>query len=382
MVEKRVLIVDFNHMAHTYYNSQFKPTIRVIQNGVPVLKETTIQNGTIKAIHRWSNGGVNPTAVCFDRPVACRKSFFEQSFPEMKKGTDNEYKGGRARMSSDMMEGIEDTERIFKNSGVSVFSAMNYESDDLIQACVKRAKEKYPGMPIDVVTNDADLLPLVDDTVSVFFRSRKGTYAESEEYSKLHYIQVTPRNYSEVIEDLSSYRGFTIPYNSILLHKLLRGDSADKIGRKDISRMFSPKKYNAMIEEMIKDGVDFESVFRYDEPKYKILYRGSDEEFKGTLEEALKSPDRTKLYQKVCNPAKLDEIIALLSKYSDLNTEQLGVVEKLYWGMNLNQAYPSTDPMISRRPYVLNEKGHGDINPFNEIELQKMASALKINIIR
>lgn len=381
-MEKRVVIVDFNHMAHSYYHSQHRLSIQVEQDGNSVTKDTTIQNGTIKCLYKWSNHGHNPMAVCFDRPVPARKAFFQSCFSDMKVGTDSEYKGGRERMPDAMFEAISDVERVLRNSGVSCFAEHNYEADDLIFACIKRAKEKYPGLPIDVVTNDADLLPLVDDAVSVFLRSRTGTFAEDKSYEKLHYIQVTPRNYQTVIENLSAYKGFLMPYNSILLHKLLRGDVSDKFGRKDISRMFSAKKYNAMIEAMMDDLVNFEEVFRYGSATYKILYKGTDEEFAGTLEDALSSPDKGKLYQKMGNSEELDAIITLLAEYSNLSKEQLDVVEKVYWGMNLNQVYPNSDKRLARREYVLNERGHGDINTFNEFDLQNSVRPLRINLIK
>lgn len=381
MVNKRVVIVDFNHMIHTYYYSQHRLSVRVVENGESIEKDTTIQNGTLKSIFRWSNHGINPTAICFDRPVPARKSFFYESFPDMVLGTDKEYKGGREKMPQAMFDAGADVERILRAAGVSCFAVPNYEADDLIYACVKRAKEKYPGMPIDVITNDADMLPLVDDTVSVFLRSKKGTFAEDKSIEKLHYIQVTPRNFEAVVENLSAYKGFKIPYNTLLLHKLLRGDISDKFGRKDISKMFSASKYNAMIEAMQEDRVNFAEVFRYGDPTYKILYKGTDEPFNGTLEEALKSPDKGKLYQKIGNSEELDGILTLLKEYSSISDEQLEAVEKVYWGMNLNQVYPNSNPSVARRAYVIGKKGIPDIEQFKEVELQKMASTLQIKLI-
>lgn len=379
-MNKRVIIVDFNHMAFNFYWMQSKTNFSctVMENGVPVEKKTGIQNGTIKNIHRWSKGGTFPTAVCFDRPVPARKAFFAEAFPDMELGTDNEYKGGRERMPEDMFEGISDAESILRRAGVSVFSQNGYEADDLIYACVKRAKVKFPGMPIDIITNDADLLPLVDETVSVFLRSKKGTYAVDKSIEKNHYIQITPDNYQEVVEDLSAFKGFKLPYNTILLYKLLRGDASDKYKRKDISRMFSPNKFNAMIENMERDGVEMGRIFRYGDPQSKILYRDTGEEFKGTLKEALASPDKSRLYMKIQNTKEIDEIKELLHHYSSLSDEQLDHIEKTYWGMNLNQIYPSkTNP---RRAFVVGKNGVGDIEQYDEIELQKQLNPLQIRL--
>lgn len=48
MGNKRVVIVDFNHMIHTYYYSQHRLSVRVVENGESIEKDTTVQNGTLK----------------------------------------------------------------------------------------------------------------------------------------------------------------------------------------------------------------------------------------------------------------------------------------------------------------------------------------------
>lgn len=374
---KRVVIVDFNHMVHTYFYSQHRLSARVEENGESVEKDTTIQNGCLKAIARWSSQGTNPTAVCFDRPVPARKAFYQNALG-MTIGTDKEYKAGREKMPDMMFQGVADSERILRASGVSCFAQHNYEADDLIFACIQRAKVKYPDLPIDVVTNDADLLPLVDDRVSVFLRSKSGTYAESKDIEKMKYIQVTPRNFVEVVSGLSAYRGFYMPYNTLLLHKLLRGDPSDNFRRKDISKMFPMKKYNAMMEVFINDYVNLQEIFRYGVPQYKILYKGTDEEFNGTLEDALTSPDKGKLYQKIRNSEELDCILEILKEYTELDEEQLKAVESLYWGMNLNQPYVNADPSLCRRAYVVGGRNE-DIHEFDMSKLRNMCAPLRIN---
>ena len=378
-METHVVIVDFNHMLHTYYNSQHRLSINVSMYGTVEQKDTTMQNGTIKNIFRWSNYGYNPTAVCFDRPVLPRKAFFQSAFGSMKVGTGEEYKGNRGGMPGDMMVASRDTMGILTSGGVSCYAEDGYEADDLIKACVDRARIKYPGMHIDIVTNDADLLPLVDETVSVYLRSRKGTFAEDKNYEKTHYIEVTPRNYQLIVEGLSAYDKFYMPYNVMLLHKLLRGDSSDQFGCKDIKKLFPPTKWNAMLLKMQEDGVNFSTAFRYGSPRLKILYRDTGEEFKGSMQEALASPDRGRLYQKVCNPAELDTIIDLLRRYSPLTDEQLSRVEKLYWGMNLNMLYPNADKRLFRKPYIVGD--NNDINPYESNALRKAATVLQINLV-
>lgn len=378
---KRVIIVDFNHQAHTYFHSKFRLSARIRSGNDMIDKDTTVQNGCIKNIFKWTNKGKNPCAVCFDRPVIARKAYFQSQFSDMKVGTEGEYKGGRSKMPEAMYDAIQDCEMLLRKGGVPVFAETGYEADDLIYACVKRAKEKYPGYPIDIITNDADLLPLVDDTVSVFLRSKKGTYAESKELEKAKYIQVTPRNFSNVVEDLSDYRGFSIPYNSILLYKLLRGDTSDNYKRKDISRLFPPKKWNSMISKMLEDSVNFDEVFRYGDPVIKLLYKGTNEEFNGTIDEAKKSSDRDKLYLKIYNSEELDAIIEILKEYTSMSDGMLSHIEKMYWGINLNQPYPNQEPRLMRKSYIVGVNGKPDIDVYNEFDLGNAVKDLKINLV-
>lgn len=380
-MEKHVVIIDFNHMLFNYFFSQHRLSIKVVVNGEVEDKDTTVQNGTLKNIYKWSNRGANPTAVCFDRPVPARKKFFQEAFPGMEIGSGKEYKGNRERMPETMYTASKDVANILQTAGVSCFAKDGFESDDLIFACINWAKVNYPGMHIDVVTNDADLLPLVDDTVSVYLRSKKGTFSEDKAFEKNHYIEVTPRNFQQVVEGLSAYKGFVIPYNCLLLHKLLRGDSSDQFGSKLIYSKFSPKKWNAMIESMIDDGFDFSNGFRYGAPVVKILRRSTGEVFEGTKQEALEREDRADFYQKVCNPVELDSIIDTLRKYSQLNEEELEIVEKIYWGMNLNMIYPNKDKKYARLSYSLAEDNQ-TVHPFSEFDLNSAASSLQIRLIR
>lgn len=374
-MQKRVIIVDFAHMVHTFYHSGFGGSVTVMENGVPVRKSTRIQYGCIRNIYNWSNHGVFPTAICFDRPTPARKQWFSEQFDSMQIGSSKEYKGNREKMPPEMYEGVTDCERLLTQGGASCFAMQGYEADDLVFAAIKCAKQQYPDCPIDVITNDADLLPLVDNQVSVFFRSRKGTYATEKSIEKNKYIQVTPENYSEVIENLSAYKGFSLPYNTLLLYKLLRGDVSDNIN--GIKRRFCATKFNKMIETFKSWGVDFENTFRYGVPQVKILYKDTNEEFTGSVSELKNSPERSKVYQKVMNTKELDSILELMDRYTDGDEEVLGHIRKMYWGMNLNQTYPNQNKERCRKGIAIKE-----IHGFDEVALQSAVRPLQINLIR
>lgn len=336
MAQKRVLIVDYNHLAHTYLHGGAAPLSHTVMvGGKPQIVDTTIQAYTIKAIHRWANKGQNPTAVCFDSPCKCRKAYFAKKGGVDEKGTAMGYKSARENLPPRAFDAINMTSQILKMGGVCCYKANNYEADDLVYACVQRAKQDYPDLPIDIVCNDADLLPLVDDQVSVFFRSRKYTYAKSKDIEKAHYIQVTPSNFQEVCEGISQYKNLIVPYNSLLLAKLLRGDKSDDIaGHPD----WKPKMYKQLIGLLDENAEDFSGAFRY----------GGE--------------------------AQLDVICNMLDKYID--EADLDHIRFVYRGMDLNGGFEGLPEGYNRKPAVLSTA----IKEYNMGELQREASKLNIRL--
>lgn len=74
-------------------------------------------------------------------------------------------------LSDDIYRAMDIVKEVLVESGISCFKMENYEARDLILACLDRAKEDYPDLPIDIISNDENILPLVDEQVSVFLRS-------------------------------------------------------------------------------------------------------------------------------------------------------------------------------------------------------------------
>ena len=336
-MQKRVLIVDYNHMIYNYlYGGTPALTHTVVLNGQPQTINTTLQTFTIKAIHRWSNYGQNPTAVCFDSPCRCRRKYFEEA--KIRTGGKLEpvaYKSGRASLKGDVYNAINMTLQLLHQSGVCVYKAANFEADDLVFACVQKAKQQYPDLPIDIVCNDADLLPLVDDQVSVFLRSKVNTWAESKELEKQHYIQVTPRNYQETVERLTDYKKLLVPYNSILLTKLLRGDKSDTVPAMDT---WKPKMYKQLVTMLQENGEDLDGMFRY----------GGEEQ--------------------------LNYMCSILEKYVD--EEDIDHIKFIYRGINLNQAFRDLPDGYNREPAVI----QSHILPYSEGSLQSKVSVLNIQL--
>ena len=368
--KRRVLIVDISHLFYKYAFGGAKALSSVImEDGVrPVSVDTTLPAYTIKLIHRWANGGINPTVICFDSPGSnrIRKAYFiREGMQDVK----TEYKAGRDRQSSTFYQGVNITFNLIQQGGVTVLKGSDYEADDLIKASVDRAKQDYPNLPIDVVTGDADLVPLVDDQVSVFLSSRKITWAESKDIEKRNYVQLTPDNYQEYMESLTDYKNLSCPYNTVLLRKLLRGDKSDNI---PAMKRFTPTLYRNFVETLVQDGVDVGNIFRYDSPTATICYRHNQEPIPLDIVDSV--PNDQKMI-KYGEPPCLTKICDVFRKYVG-DEEVVEHVRKVYNGINLNGAFTGMPDGFNRRPARLKAPIAGYIAP----KLQQTVSVVQINL--
>lgn len=332
-MEQRILIIDMMHLVHTLSYAPYELKGYIEINGRVQQVSVKLHKGIVSAIHNWSHQGRDKVIVCVDRPTIARKEYFRRINEEQ--GLDAGYKDGRKRLPDSVYEAVEQIIMILREAGIPVCACNNYEADDLIYAVVQRCKKNYTDIPIDIVTNDADMLPLVDDQVSVFLRSTKFSRAERSDLLKKHYIQITPRNYEQEVCERGEFKKFRVPYNSVLLYKLLRGDKSDNI--QGIPRRFAPKKYNAMIEKMEEDGVDFSTIFRYGEcPKEYTLKET------GKVVDSIEGLEKGTYKIKYKKPKELENILEVMRKYTDGDEEVLKHIERVYKGINLNQVY--TEP--------------------------------------
>ena len=238
------LIVDVSHLGHMYSHS----TNNLFTNVNGRMVSTVVQSGIIKSIYRWSKGGTIPTVVCFDKSCPARKDLLIKSGVVYKEG----------RPSNKMLRwALDDTRRLLEQGGVSCVAMDGYEADDLVAAAVHSSRLLYPNERIEVVTGDTDLVPLCSDDVSVYLRSPKGTFAVDESRAKTKYAEITPDTYEPLLSERAMFKGLSVPYNTLFLLKLLRGDKSDNI-KSPVMKMFPPKKYNALVEEFVSRGLSAE----------------------------------------------------------------------------------------------------------------------------
>ena len=332
----RIRIVDVQHMFYKFaFGGASALSATLVVDGVPQIVDTTLPAYTIKALHRYADFGFNPLVVCFEgrHSLAARKSYFSDG------GEGIGYKEDRSVQDRRFYDGINMTHSLLHSAGVVTLRADGYEADDLIMAAVRKAKAEYPGVPIDIITGDHDLLPLVDEQVSVYMVSKKMMWAESKEQEIRGYFQVTPRSWSKFIECVTRYAKLYVPYNTVLLTKLLRGDKSDNIPGYP---KFTPTKYNNLVLSLESDGHDMGTLFRY----WENAKDGVD----------------------FLEPPELGYLCEVLSKY--LDEDMVGHVRHVYNGINLNGAFPG------RRPARVTV----DIKGYDEASLQQQVSKLLIKL--
>lgn len=368
---RRVVIVDVSHLFFKFaYGGASGLSATINVDGVPKRVDTTLPTYTIKQIHRWSNFGFNPTVVCFDG-AGCsrsRKAYFAK-YNGIREGAEPVgYKGTRESQDSRFYDGVNITHNLLMQGGVTCLKADGYEADDLIKAAVDKAKVQYPNLPIDVITGDQDLVPLVDDQVSVFLASRKITWAENKDIEKRNYVQLTPDNMQSYVEGLTEFKGLIMPYNTVLLKKLLRGKKADEI---PAYPKFTPTKYNKLVTQLIEDGYDLSDLFRYDEPIATICYRGTEEPIP---EDMIDSVPREQKMIKFSEPPCLTKLCNILSDY--LDEDIINHIRFIYTGVNLNGAFVGLPDGFNRRPATIT----ADINGYDAGKLQQAVSLVQIRL--
>ena len=231
----RYVLIDYMHLAHRCIVAEPLSTTVMINNELQVI-DTTIPNYTIKNIFNYSGRGLFHTGVFFEGGSDYRKKHFAKEGS----GDGSGYKGDRSQQKGSFYTGINLAIQLMVQGKVSLFRVGGYEADDLIYNMILAIKSKDTTTPIDIITNDSDLLPLVDEQVSVYIRGTR-EYNEDGCPNRRLYYQVTPRSWEEYLSYTSAYKNFKIPYNSMLLFKMIRGDKSDNVA--GACKGYGGKKY-------------------------------------------------------------------------------------------------------------------------------------------
>lgn len=236
-MEKKLVIIDYNGMPYRYIYGGAPQLWHNIYN-TPV--NTTIPAYTIKEIVRLAEFGNCELAV------VCDKGKPKDRAERLMKNFGAVYKEGRKSQMPQFYEGIELTVKILEAGGVCVYREDGIEADDIIYNIAKQGEKD--GYKVSVFTNDSDLLCLVNDNITIYFRGKK-TLGEHK-----NYVKVTKENFVDVVSELSAMKGYWVPYNSTYLFKLIKGDKTDNLPG---YRGYGQNKYNELMGVLDIIGTDF-----------------------------------------------------------------------------------------------------------------------------
>ena len=386
-MSKIVWVVDFNHLIHKYFQGMRAKGVtltadvaveRVDSMGSVYIEnivvDTTVLSAMLKFFaNRLSGAGYNPMVICADSKIWSRKEYMKDLLKREGKG--GTYKSGRPKLAPDWWSSAELCLNLLKSIGVCVLKKDNYEADDLIAEAVRVAKVQYPNNPICVLTGDLDMVPLVDEQVSVYMYPATQTYAEDGYPELNNYEQITPRSYKRILERKTSVKklGGFADYNTLLATKIIRGDSSDTIPcMKGFFR--KPKRLVDLLQSVSE--IDGFKEFKY-EPcdvyyehkptgrRFSVLpyQRQLDRYNAPTLANVPFSTEGlSETFQvndwfvKVEEPTeKVNQMVSVLQKHG-LTEEEGEQFKDRYRAMNLNGAFLfMSNPQHRRKPYRMLE---------------------------
>lgn len=213
---KEHIIVDVSYLYYKYKYTLMSNRLRRLttkvavenEEGIVEVKDMDVSNiyyplREIEGFRREAEkrGSEVVMSICFDS-----KSF--------KKENNAEYKSNRTNKLDDSdFENMNIIRRLLEVANHNVYKIDGLEADDIIANLVREYGQHFDLTTI--YTPDADMMVLVNDRVHLMrYKSRKG------------YVEITRDNYEEAcMEEFKCY----IPYNAILLYKVLCGDKSDCI---------------------------------------------------------------------------------------------------------------------------------------------------------
>lgn len=169
---------------------------------------------TPQGFTRWSLdvGGITFLFTHIFQNINDEKIFVFDSIPTHKIDICPSYKGNRDHSSDEKIAVYKQRdlcELILKDIGIATLRQEGYEADDIVYSYWYEHKDEYDH--VYIVTSDSDYYFMVDD---------KTTILPATSRSKT----VTIDNYVEVCS-----KSMYIPYNSLLLNKILFGESGDNV---------------------------------------------------------------------------------------------------------------------------------------------------------
>ena len=322
--KKNLFLIDLSHVIYRYYYTiGFKEGIdyEYKDNQFKIL-----DNGMYKKIFYFVDkiAQLGQVIIFEDSKLVSRNKYFEEHFP-------NGYKDNRHKRNDELKLLKESISQLFRKYKQPAIKKFNYEADDLIKEAVRVAKKSNKYNHIYILTNDFDLAPLIDDEVTLYRRSPRSNTSHAEPHPYIYnYEMISKSNYESYFKTIGMTKDVKVPYNSILLFKMIRGDKSDNIaGVKGVGA----KSYNKFIEQMTEDEIQkfkyYDWTIEAHNKTKNVTYYDYDEI---PLEE-IKSDEFEVRYKE---PKELKELALIIKKY--FSTEVAKEIIIKYRGMALNLA--------------------------------------------
>ena len=190
---------------------------------------------------------------------------------------------------------------------------------------------------------------MIDDEVTLYRRSPRSNSSHLEPHPFIYnYEMIGKDNYEAYFKTIGMTKEVHVPYNSILLFKMIRGDKSDNIaGVKGVG----PKSYNNFISQMTDEEIQ---KFKYYDWTIEAHNKTKDITYYDYDEIPLEEIKTDEFEVRYKEPKELKELALIIKKY--FSTEVAKEIIIKYRGMALNAAYKFDDSEYDRKPIHLNKK--------------------------
>ena len=340
--KKNLFLIDLSHVIYRYYYTiGFKEGIdyEYKDNQFKIL-DTGMYKKIFSFVDKIANLG--QVLIFEDSKLISRNKYFEEHFP-------NGYKDNRNKRNDELKLLKESISKLLKQYKQPTIKKFNYEADDLIKEAVRVAKKSKKYNHIYILTNDFDLAPLIDDEVTRYRRSPRSNSYHLEPHPFIYnYEMIGKDNYEAYFKTIGMTKEVHVPYNSILLFKMIRGDKSDNIaGVKGVG----PKSYNNFISQMTDEEI---KKFKYYDWTIEAHNKTKDITYYDYDEIPLEEIKTDEFEVRYKEPKELKELALIIKKY--FSTEVAKEIIIKYRGMALNAAYKFDDSEYDRKPIHLNKK--------------------------
>lgn len=230
------LVIDFNHLIHRYY-------FPVSQGYYPI---DVAAERVIREIESFENElNISRVIVARDASTKLKKEFFNSIYQ-------TKYKEGRPPLADDyvklqemVVEKLAQLKQKNPSKLYKIYQKEEYEADDIVKAIIDRIRiennNNGKNYYAHILCNDMDLLPLVDEYTSIWLHRKKSEYEMFNGYLEFSLDKV------EILADLKALSGYDLTFDTVLLFKILRGDTSDAIPRID---KMTPTKARKIISDL------------------------------------------------------------------------------------------------------------------------------------